>query len=456
MPAVRSKIITPRPSDPPEKTTLPGKRLFQLRFLLLAAALWHLSIAVAVFAAGRYQLFPSRLQSSGLFSLDSTFYQAQCTALGEILRSQGLVAWAGWPSQLHLRLYALPLAAIPARFGFNILMVEPLNLIFYLATLVLIFKLGEAIFDYRSGLIAAGVVALWPSLLLHTTQLLRDPLLILAVLVLIWSIVKLLHQEVSFTRGALIAAITTATVVTIRIVRLPMWYIICAMVGTAVLLFAVRAWRERHVAAGNLVFAVVMIAAVLATPRFQPWFQNQHIVKAGRTSRHEVVERFPIAGQINSSRNSFEFRLDENGKLVPAEKGSQIDTDLRITGWGDIVLQVPRALEVGFFAPFPYMWFQTGRLVGFGGRLLAGIETFLTYVIECLALFGFWRARRRLSAWFLAVFVVLGAVSLGLAVNNIGALYRLRYPFWMMIVVLGAGGLDHFRRTVLKHESRVV
>jgi 4-amino-4-deoxy-L-arabinose transferase-like glycosyltransferase len=452
---VRSKIITPRLSDPDEKT-LPANRLFQCRFLILAAAIWHLSVAVAIFAAGRFQLFSSSLQPSGLFSLDSIVYQVQCVALGEMLRSQGVVAWATWPSQLHLRLYALPLAAIRPQSGFNILMVEPVNLIFYLATLVLIFKLGEAIFDYQGGLIAAGVVALWPSLLLHTTQLLRDPLLILAVVVLMWNLVKLLHKQLRFTRGVLMALVTTATVVIIRIVRLPMWYIVCAMVGTAVLLFAVQAWRERHVATGSLVFALVMITAVLATPRFQPWFQNQHIVRPGRTSRHEVVERFPIAGQIRSSRSSFEFRADENGKLVPAEKGSQIDTGLTITGWWDIVRQVPRALEIGFLAPFPYMWFQTGHLVGLTGRLLSGIETSVTYVLECLALFGLWRARRRPSAWLLAVFILLGAVSLGLAVNNIGALYRLRYPFWIMIVILGAGGFDHFRRTVLKHSSRFV
>jgi len=120
------------------------------------------------------------------------------------------------------------------------------------------------------------------------------------------------------------------------------------------------------------------------------------------------------------------------------------------------VLQVPRALEVGFFAPFPYMWLQPGHLVGSGGRLLSGIETLLTYMIECLALCGLWRARRRLSAWFLAVSILLGTVALGLAVNNIGALYRLRYPFWIMIVVLGAGGVNHFRRVVLKQHPRVV
>jgi hypothetical protein len=33
-------------------------------------------------------------------------------------------------------------------------------------------------------------------------------------------------------------------------------------------------------------------------------------------------------------------------------------------------------------------------------------------------------------------------VALGLVVNNVGALYRLRYPFWTLMVILAAGGLE--------------
>jgi hypothetical protein len=444
------------PSTPDEKATLRTKRRFQLRFLILAAAIWHLLFAVTVFAAARYGLFPSQFYPSGLFAPDEIAYQNECVELGDLLRNHGLLAWATLPTQLHLRFYALPLAVITRRFAFNILMVEPVNLIYYLATLVLIFKLSEAIFDYRSGLLAAAVVAVWPSLLLHTTQLLRDPLLILALLVLASSLVASLQREVRFTRGVLMALGATAAVVIIRIVRLPMWYIVYALVGTALLLLMIRIWRDRHIAAGTVVFALVMITAVLATPAFQPWFQNQQVITANRTSVHEKVEKLSIVDQISASRKGFEFQFDENGNLVPAEKGSQIDSDVGVKGWRDVVLQMPRALEVGFFAPFPYMWFQPGHLVGSGGRLLSGIETAMTYMIECLALFGLWRARRCLSAWFLAVSTVLGTVALGLAVNNIGALYRLRYPFWIMIVILGAGGVDHFRRVVLKQHPKLV
>jgi len=162
-------------------------RRFQLRFLIVAAAIWHVSVAIAVFSVGRYQLFPSQIQTTGIGTSDGIVYQDQIPELCRILKNEGLVKWATWPNQLHVRLYSLPAAVVSRWFAFNILTIEPLNLLYYLAILILVFKLAEAIFDYRSGLIAAVIVGLWPSFLVHTTQLLRDPLLILAVLVLVWS-----------------------------------------------------------------------------------------------------------------------------------------------------------------------------------------------------------------------------------------------------------------------------
>jgi hypothetical protein len=35
---------------------------------------------------------------------------------------------------------------------------------------------------------------------------------------------------------------------------------------------------------------------------------------------------------------------------------------------------------------------------------------------------------------------ILGATALGLIVVNIGSLYRLRYSYWILLVILGAGG----------------
>ncbi|HKC65151.1 MAG TPA: hypothetical protein VKB86_16020, partial [Pyrinomonadaceae bacterium] len=123
-----------------------------------------------------------------------------------------------------------------------------------------------------------------------------------------------------------------------------------------------------------------------------------------------------------------------------ADAGSNIDTGMRFNSVGDIVRYLPRALAIGLFAPFPQMWFDEGKETGTGGRLIAGVETFVMYLFEFLAAFAFWKMRRRWEAWFLLLVVLIGVVSLALVVTNIGALYRMRYVYWMLLIPLGAEG----------------
>jgi hypothetical protein len=120
--------------------------------------------------------------------------------------------------------------------------------------------------------------------------------------------------------------------------------------------------------------------------------------------------------------------------------GSNVDNNLGFASTGDIVRYLPRAAAIGLFAPFPDMWFVRGVEVGRAGRLLSGLETAVIYVMETLALVGLWQRRRQLSTWLLVMVCVLGPIALGLVVANVSIIYRLRYAFFMLIIVLGADG----------------
>lgn len=425
----------------------PGNRRARL-LLILAAALFHVSVTTGVFIFGRVDMFPGQFDQNGLgnFASDGFTYQTEVLELANVLKNQGIHDWAGWPSQLHVRLYSLPVTAINGGSKFNILTIEPLNLIYYLIILVLVFKIAAIVFDDRTGLMAATAVAIWPTFLLHTTQLLRDPLLIASFLLLILSITLCLKKNYGWVKGILAGVCGTLALGLIRILRLPMWSLLWPVILVAVLLLAVEVARRHRLSNGKLGFAIMMIAAMLILPRFQNQFHNQQMVKGARTIVPEEVQQLPVSDQIAARRQGFELSLDSSGQPVPSEAGSDIDHGVRFSGPGDILRHVPRALAVGFFAPFPNMWLAAGKQVGGGGRLLSGFETLLSYMVECLALVGLWRERKQVSAWFLALVVTLGAVALGLVVANIGALFRLRYPFWILLIICGAGGADYLLR----------
>jgi hypothetical protein len=65
----------------------------------------------------------------------------------------------------------------------------------------------------------------------------------------------------------------------------------------------------------------------------------------------------------------------------------------------------------------------------------------LIYLLWFPALACVWRWRRDARVWFLLVVILIGAVALGLVVVNVGALYRMRYVFWIALMILASGGL---------------
>lgn len=428
-----------------------SKRRFQTRVLLLASVVLHLLVTSAVFTAGRYQLSHSQISPTGIgkFASDGFVYQEQVVELSKVLKNNGVRAWAGWPIQLHVRLYALPFTAISRWVSFNILTIEPVNLIYYLAILILVFRLGVAMFTFRAGMIAATIVALWPSFLMHTTQLLRDPLLILCMLIFVWSVVESLRLDLSWRRALLLGVTSVAAIVLIRIVRLPMWYLIAAAVAVATGLLLFLSVVNKRIQKPSLLFAFLIVTATLVSPKLQPFFRTQQGTEALLPSGHETMQSLSLAEQISLYREMFKFEINQQGERQVPKGSSLIDAQVTFHNMSDIIRQLPRALEVGYFAPFPNMWLKSGEWVGSGARLLSGFEMVLTYVIELFALFGLWNARRNLAAWFLVAVISLGTIALGLVVDNVGTLYRMRYSFWMLIVVLGAGGFvvlfDRFR-----------
>jgi putative peptidoglycan lipid II flippase len=423
-------------------------RILRFRYVILAAAAWHVAVTTSVFLIGRFALVPGQFDQRGLgaFASDGFMYQNEIVQLCSTLRNQGPAAWANWPTQLHVRLYSLPVFVFGGGAKVNILTIEPLNLLYYLLILVLVFKLGEIVFNYRTGMIAAVMVGIWPSFLLHTTQLLRDPLLITALLLLMLTLVLCLKHDYVWHRGILIGIAGIVAIVLIRIVRLPMWAVLVAIVVLALIFFGIRVIHRRRFPLGNIAFGLIMIAALVITPRFQNNFHNQQAVNRPRIIVPEKIQELPLPEQIAARRHGFELQSDSAGEASPSGAGSDLDTGVSLKRPIDILRQVPRAAVVGFFAPFPNMWFRSGKQVGASGRVISGVETLLTYGIECLALLGLWSRPEQLSVWLLFLVVTLGTVAVGLVVVNIGALYRLRYPFWTILIVLGAGGADYLLR----------
>jgi putative peptidoglycan lipid II flippase len=408
--------------------------------ILIAAAIFHLAVTTTIYALGRYALIPGTFDQHGTavsFAYDGIQNCADAAELSGALVRGELLDWLMGPYPLHVKLYSICFVLFGPWLGFNIIGAEPLNALFYLATLALVFQLGRETFTRRSGLLAAGMVALWPSFLIHTTQLLRDPLLIVALLAFILIVIKTLAQRCSWRRCLICIVGAALAAIAIWVVRMSAWEVVKVVTYLSLPYLLIRARRDKRLWLPNLVAVAMLMMIISIVPQLKGFFRSQQFsVKAGPNQIAEQVQGLPLWAKIAQRRHFFATEPSWDGSPI----GSNIDTDIEFDSWTDIAWYTPRAMMIGLWAPFPDMWVGGGKHVGSAGRFLSGAEMLVTYFIELLALAALWMKRKYLITWFLFPVLTTGVIGLALILVNIGTLYRQRYPFWVLLVVMGAGG----------------
>ena len=418
--------------------------------LIAGAVLIHLGLALAVYLIGRYAVIAAffDLQGTGLrFASDGIAYMSEVRTLVDILTREGPAAWLAASYPFHVKIYSVSFAALSPVFGFSTLSAEPLNLFYYVAVVCLVFKMGEETFGERAGLVAGWIVALWPSFLLHTTQLLKDPLYIAAMLALMCVNLRWLTKDRS-ARGALLSGLAGGALCTLLgVVRGENWELTLAVALIGAGLVLVRQFVRGRSARWNLAGAALMLVLTACAPPVVYALRGVSAQRPAAAAEAAGSAPSPSAGAAQAQAAS---PADRVGRLrfkfatSYPNAGSNVDADVSFDGAADLVRYLPRALVVGLLAPLPDMWFSTGVYTGRKGRMLSGAETLLMYVLQLFTLYALWGQRRRLSVWLLLLVALVGATALGLVVVNVGALYRLRYSFWMPLIVLGAGGAVQF------------
>jgi len=412
-----------------------------VRLLIVAAAV-HVAATITVFVIGHFQLLPGFFDPNGIgttFAIDGATYQRLASQMATQWQNYGLGPWLDIKAPLHCRLYSIPFAIAGRVVGHNVLAAEPLNLFYYLGTLSVVYLLGREMFNERAGLLAAAIVAVWPSFLMHSTQLIRDPLAILCFLALLLVMTLLLTREFEWAPALGLGIAGPLLVTVFWLARGNMWTAIVVAVALGLLMLGFRMIRERKFMAGNASVIMIVIVTMLLVPTrlesttlggVRPPVTPLAIPSASQPAPREGVWTRTI-NQIKDRRAGFRF--------YTAQK-SNIEGDVQFEGIWDMVEFIPSAALIGFFAPFPPMWFEAGTY-GTAGRLLTGAETLVMYFLYGAAGVCLWRERRRLAMWLIFLTATVGLIGLGLVVVNVGALYRIRYVFWIMMITLAAQGI---------------
>ncbi len=145
---------------------------------------------------------------------------------------------------------------------------------------------------------------------------------------------------------------------------------------------------------------------------------------------------------LSSLREMAPAFLDTKRRGFIASGGhSLMDGWAYISSTQKLMAYLPRALTIGFLAPFPWQWFDISGSTGIM-RALSGIEMGLIYLLLPGIVIGVWEIakRRCLGGVFMVVFITVLAATMSLVVANLGTIFRLRLQFLLPLLIVAAAG----------------
>ncbi|MCB1022801.1 MAG: hypothetical protein KDB79_00325 [Acidobacteria bacterium] len=413
--------------------------VLNIKALLLFGGVAHVFATFAVYLIGAARLVPNWIYPEGVLREDPSRYLIRCRELSLAMSNGNFDFLYTYQEQIQIRLYALS-HFLQARFiGSNVLTFELVNLPLFLALLFLVYKIGEIVFGKRIGIVSAYLLVFFPSLMLHTTQPLRDLLFIVVFLFLVFLLLKLLTKDLSAKQSFGWVAIACLNFLLLWFVRDSMFPVYFAVVLAAFVFMAIRVFYDGWRFKWNVFPLTGLAIAIFLTPFLlsnylplkrgeKPESRDSSIVKSNVTNRSGQPA---YLRKINTIRYGFSVSY--------RDAGSNIDAGYLFENSSDLITYLPKAAAIGLFAPFPNTWLGEGVEYGKTGRLISGFETLIFYLIMILAVYSVYKDRS-LPTFFLATIFLIGVTSLGLVMINVGAIYRMRYVFWILLIIAATNG----------------
>ena len=427
--------------------------------LFLGLMAFHMGISVLMSWVVRMPYFLSHNAGLGLwrFAGDSIGYHEYAIKILGFLKEGDYVHW--WTDSVcwHVKLISLSYGMIaPHPLSF-----APINAAAWAMSVLLVFGITRQLFHDRLRLAIVSCLAFGfcPSYLLNTTQLLKEPFYVMGIIMVIWGWVGLLSGRESYKcclsvgLGSLLACLTRG-------------FILVPLVFLSLLAMLFVVWRTGQLWKHALLASVFVVGIYVIEHQTDMEFYRPGAIELGdiyasrilaarqQKSQSEKEKNFLWQGRkggyfglcrwleypsimISYARGSFAHTY--------LNAGTNIDTEVNFRSVGDIVFYIPRALQVGFLAPFPNQWFGKGKAAGRIGRIIGGLETIGWYILlpGFLYFLGTGTVALQIRVW-LALYCISMVLLAALVVTNIGALMRMRFVYLLPVLIGGLQGWSRF------------
>jgi hypothetical protein len=416
---------------------------------------------------------------------DSKGYHAVAVELAEKINAHGWSAWElrpnaentflATPSGIASILYAL--------FGDNPLFLLPFNAAVHAATATLLLMTMHALFangSRRVAIIATIPFVLFPTAISWTSQLLRDGIFILGAILYLWGWVSVTSERnatlKNFLWGLFFTLSSILIVWAVRSYMMEVYVAITVIVSLTITTYIIFQNYQKMLVPSTIkrlftaiVFGMIVMSALTLLASVEKY---SYLKKA-----QEMSARFAnsdanmnTASQLSGKQQDFVDHERPNSRCkerwiefeyAPAllnrilksiimaregyygyvyrNAGSTIDQKVCLNSASDLMLYLPRALQIALLAPFPNQWFDPNSHGQGASRKIAGAEMVVTYIallgLICLGA----SLRKKIELWIVMSCVLPLLLLLSVVTPNLGALHRQRYGFLLVLVGIGLG-----------------
>lgn len=298
-----------------------------------------------------------------------------------------------------------------------------------------------------AGLISGIFFTIFPSSLQWYAQIHKDSFAIAGMLILLeaWIAIAAGNKEkmawltllLSFCSGVLGSLL-------IGLVRpFFVFNIALGLVGSFVFVFLIKLVSKCYSTKAfilEFLFVFIILAigvgfTNLSIPSSEGIYSNSKITKA---FDWEPTKSIPEWMDVKIKRAAelrvhfVEFNLNVGAK-------SNIDSDKLPNTATEVAAYLPRAALVGLFSPFPNTWNELLSPI----RVVGIIETCIGYVFF-LGFFIVFTRYKNIALLSCFIFSLIMITTLAFIFPNVGTLYRQRYGFWHVFLLIGAVGWTDF------------
>lgn len=314
------------------------------------------------------------------------------------------------------------------------------------AGLVLILILKEFGFSFKISFISSLPLIFFPSSLYWVSQIHRDGLYILGFLLYFYALVLLMNKNLK----KLVFSIPIGMIGIFLIclarghMSIPLKYLNLTffVLLTFFAVYKIVKMKKIYLLSyvnRPLIFFFFFVIVHLFAQTQEVMLQQEKMQEARQQKQISIMwsKEWWVPEKVDKLLYQLAYTRYRIIKHVIKESAGAIDIDFIPKSVSDFIAYTPRALILGFFSPFPDVWFTKGGTPGGTlARYITPFETFITWIGLLLFFLFLWKFSKDVRVYLIFFTCILFVWLHVLSEPNLGPIYRKRYVFVHTLVAL--------------------